>query len=174
LLKIFATQLNGLFTKIRDEQLEEIEDGARLLAQAVISDGKIYVFGAGEMAAVAIEATNGAESLTHAAILTSDRIETVSGVDRVLLVTRSSTDQEALNIAKKLEEKGISFITLSTHQKSDKESITDFADVSIDLSLHKGLVPADDGGRIGFPSSMAALYAYYGLKFTIDEILADY
>ncbi len=174
MLKIFATQLNGLFTKIREEQMEELEDGARLLAQAVISDGRIYVFGAEEMAAVALEAVKGTEPLTHATILTSDMIETVSGVDRVLLVTRYSTDQEALTLAKKLVENGISFITLSTHQESDKESITDLADVSIDLSLRKGLVPAEDGGRMGFPFSMAALYAYYGLKFIIDEILAEY
>ncbi|WP_338450245.1 DUF2529 domain-containing protein [Niallia oryzisoli] len=174
MLKIFATQLNGLFTKIRDEQMEEIEDSARLLAQAVIADGKIYVYGAAEMESVASEAVNGAEPLTHAAAMTTADIDSINSVDRVLLVTRYSTDKEALEMAKKLADHGISFVTLSTHQESDEESITDLADVSIDLSLHKGLVPADDGSRIGYPFSMAALYAYYGLKFTIDEILADY
>ena len=174
MLKIFATQLNGLFTKIRDEQMEDMEDGARLLAQAIIADGKIYVYGTAEMAAVASEAAYGAEPLTHAVALTPDDMEQVSSVDRVLIVTRYSTDTEALAVAQKLADQGISFVTLSTHQESEEESIAELADVAIDLSLRNGLVPTDDGGRCGYPFSMAALYAYYGLKFTIDEILADY
>ncbi len=174
MLKIFATQLNGLFTKIREEQIENIEDGARLLAQAVIADGKIYVYGSAEMSAITSEATSGAEPLTHGAVMTLDDIDQISSVDRVLLVTRYSTDREALEVAKRLSDQGTPFVALSTHQESDDPSFTDMADVSIDLSLHKGLVPNDDGGRSGYPFSMSALYAYYGLKFTIDEILADY
>jgi len=48
------------------------------------------------------------------------------------------------------------------------------ADVHINLQLLKGLLPDDFGNRYGYPSSMAALYVYYGIKFTIDEILAEY
>ena len=51
---------------------------------------------------------------------------------------------------------------------------SELADVHIDLQLIKGLLPNDAGERFGYPSSMAALYVYYGLKFTIEEILAEY
>lgn len=34
MLKIFTTQLAGIFSRIQDKESEAIEDGARLLAQA--------------------------------------------------------------------------------------------------------------------------------------------
>ncbi|MBR3379532.1 MAG: DUF2529 family protein, partial [Bacillus sp. (in: Bacteria)] len=37
MLKIFTTQLSGIFSRIGEKQAEAIEDGARLLAQAVVS-----------------------------------------------------------------------------------------------------------------------------------------
>jgi hypothetical protein len=40
--------------------------------------------------------------------------------------------------------------------------------------LTKGLLPDDFGNRYGFPSPMAGLFVYYGLKFTIEEIIAEY
>jgi hypothetical protein len=44
----------------------------------------------------------------------------------------------------------------------------------MNLQLSKGLLPDEVGNRFGLPSSMAALFTYYGLKFTFDEILAEY
>jgi hypothetical protein len=52
--------------------------------------------------------------------------------------------------------------------------LSELADVHIPLQLTKGLLPDDFGNRYGYPSSMAALFVYHGLKFTIDEILAEY
>ena len=95
-------------------------------------------------------------------------------MDRVLLITRYSSDPQALQLAKKLTEKQIPFVAISTHIEESHETLVELADVHIDLQLIKGLLPNDAGERFGYPSSMAALYVYYGLKFTIDEILAEY
>lgn len=172
---MFTTQLQGLFQRIQEGQMEAMEDGARLLAQAAIADHTIYVYGTDEMDAVVCEAIKGVESLSHAAALHSDgSMEQLTGMDRVLLVSRYSTDTEALQLAKQLSEKGISFVAVSSHLESSKESIVDLADVHIDLQLKKGLLPNDDGGRSGYPFSMAALFVYYGLKFTIEEMLVEY
>jgi len=174
LLKIFSTQLSGLFKTIQEKQHYDIEDGARLLAQAIISGGRIYLYGTDEMAAISIEATKGSEPLQQAAALHDpNNLDSITSVDRVLLTTRYSTDPEVLSFAKKLRDKGVTFVSISAHGDSAQESIIDLADVHIDLPIKKGLVPAEDGSRVGLPFSIAALFVYYGLKFTIDEILKE-
>ena len=175
MLKMFATQLNGLFNRIQENQLESIEDGARLLSQGAIAEGTIYVYGANEMAAVSHEATLGSEPLSFCSTMHHDEsLDHLENRDRVLLITRYSSDPEALQLAKKLVEKRIPFVAVSTHIEENQETLVELADVHIDLQLKKGLLPDDAGNRIGYPSSMAALYVYYGLKFTIEEILAEY
>ena len=64
------------------------------------------------------------------------------------------------------------FVAVSTD--TDGGQLAEMADVHINLRLTKALLPDDSGNRYGYPSLMAALFVYYGLKFTIDEILADY
>ncbi len=90
----------------------------------------------------------------------------------MLLFTRTSADGEALELQSKLQEKDIPFVAVSTWFQM--ENLAEMADVHINLQLTKGLLPDDFGNRYGYPASMAALYVYYGLKFTIDEIFAEY
>ncbi|MEH7272105.1 DUF2529 domain-containing protein [Neobacillus vireti] len=166
MLKMFTTQLTGLFKKISDKEEFSFEDGARLLAQGQT----IYLLGFREMKAIEFEALEGAEPLKGARILTN--AEELTSADRVLLFTRTAGDQEAIDWALKLQEKDIPFVAVSTEIPDGK--LAELADVHINLQLTKGLLPDDFGNRYGYPSSMAALYVYYGLKFTIDEILAEY
>jgi hypothetical protein len=58
--------------------------------------------------------------------------------------------------------------------QDDSSGLESLADVHIDLKLAKGMLPSETGGRIGLPTSMAALFLYYGIKFTLDEILSEY
>lgn len=164
MLKMFTTQLTGLFKRIEEKEEFSFEDGARLLAQGQ----NIYLVGFREMKAVEFEALEGAEPLKGA--LTN--IDAATSADRVLLFTRTTGDEEAVDLAGKLQEKGIPFVTVSTSVPDGK--LEELADVHINLQLTKSLLPDDFGNRYGYPSSMAALYVYYGLKFTIEEILAEY
>lgn len=164
MLKMFTTQLTGLFKRITDKEEFSFEDGARLLAQGQT----IYLLGFKEMKAVEFEALEGAEPLKNA--LTN--VEAATSADRVLLFTRTSADGDALELAMKLKEKDIPFVAVSTSVPDGK--LEEMADVHINLQLTKGLLPDDFGNRYGYPASMAALYVYYGLKFTIDEIFAEY
>jgi hypothetical protein len=166
LLKMFTTQLTGLFKKINEKEEFSFEDGSRLLAQGQT----IYLLGYREMKAVEFEALEGAEPLKGAKILTN--LDEVTSADRVLLFTRTSADEEAVELAQELQDKGVPFVAVSTIVPDGK--LADFADVHIHLQLTKGLLPDDFGNRYGYPASMAALFVYYGLKFTIDEILAEY
>jgi uncharacterized phosphosugar-binding protein len=173
MLKMFSTQLTGLFKRIQDKEEFAFEDAARLIAQAAVSDGSIFLFGHKEMEAVVLEATIGAEPLRYAKSFPNDLTD-IQESDRAIIISRYSTDLEAIECGKKLQEIGVPFVAISTKMAADTEDLFDLADVTMNLQLSKGLLPDEVGNRYGLPSSMAALFAYYGLKFTFDEILAEY
>lgn len=174
MLKMFSTQLAGLFKRLQEKEEFSIEDGARLLAQAAAGQGSIYIFGKNEMSAIGHEAVFGAEPLSSAKILTEDAEET-EPADRVLIASRYADDAGAVKLAHKLREKGIPFVAISTvRPEMSGSGLDSLADVHIDLGLTKGLLPDETGNRVGFPASIAALFIYYGLKFTIEEILEEY
>lgn len=174
MLKIFTTQLTGLFKKMDENEEFSFEDGARLLAQAPAGDGAIYILGIGEMKAVEFEAMEGAEPFKWAKRLDASAVSKLSDADRVVIFSRNSTDEPAVRVASALQEKAIPFVAVSTVMDETESGLSEMADVHINLGLKKGLIPDEFGGRFGLPTSMAALFAYYGLKFTIDEILAEY
>ena len=174
MIKMFTTQLTGLFKRISEKEEFSFEDGARLLAQAPAGDGAIYIYGTKEMKAVELEALEGAEPFIHAKRLTDADLTEVTDADRVLLFSRTSEDEAALKLARLLHEKNIAFVAVSTSIEGSEDSLAEIADVHIDLRLTKGLLPDDLGNRFGLPTSMAALFVYYCLKFTIEEIIAEF
>lgn len=175
MLKMFTTQLTGLFKKIAEDEEFTLEDGARLLAQAPAGDGFIYILGTAEMKAVAFEAINGAEPLRYSKIISDRLLTELTSSDRVLLLSRFSTDEEAVRVAFLLAEKGVPFVSVcSVLDKDEAGPLITLADVHIDLHLTKPLLPDEEGNRFGFPTAIAALYVYHALKFTIDEILSEY
>lgn len=175
MLKMFTTQLTGLLKRIQDKEDLSLEDGARLLAQALIGDGHIFIFAEGELAAVQAEAIQSCEPLKQARVLEGlEQIGDVTEADRVLIIARTSHDDRAVAIGKALEERGIPFVSVATVDEGTGDALEKFAHVHIDLHLKKGLLPDEEGNRYGYPASIAALYVYYGLKLTIDEIMEEY
>ncbi|TBX70839.1 DUF2529 family protein [Bacillus mycoides] len=174
MLKIFSTQLSGYFSRISQKEEMNIEDSARLLAQALVGDGFIYLHGTNEMEGIVSEALFGAEPMKQAKrLIENGELAAVTSADRVLLISRFSTDEEIITTAKKLHEEGQSIVGISAIQEG-AESLEQYTDVHIDTKLLKGLIPDDEGNRYGFPSLIIALFAYHGLKFTIDEMLNEY
>ncbi|GLB59090.1 DUF2529 domain-containing protein [Cytobacillus sp. NCCP-133] len=173
MLKMFSTQLTGLFKRLQEKEEFSIEDSARLLAQAAAGEGKIYIFGTKEMSGIGYEATQSQEPLRDAAVLKNG--DEVTETDRVIIFSRNSNDEDAIELADILTDKGIPFVAVSTGIMNENgESLADLADVHIDLTLTKGLLPDEEGNRFGYPASMAALFVYYGIKFTIEEIMAEH
>ncbi len=174
MLKIFSTQLSGYFTKISQKEEMNIEDSARLLAQALVGDGIVYLHGTNEMEGVVSEALHGAEPLKQAKrLLENGNQAEVTSADRVLLISRFSTDKNIISLAKQLQEEGHPIVGISAIQNGES-SLEQFTDVHIDTKLLKGLIPDDEGNRYGFPSLILSLFAYHGLKFTIDEMINEY
>ncbi|MCJ8007901.1 DUF2529 domain-containing protein [Lederbergia wuyishanensis] len=170
--KMFTTQLAGLFKRIFEKEEYNIEDGARVLAQALAGEGAIFIKGFKEMEGVLSEAIEGVEPLKGATRLEST--DSLTHADRVLLITRFANDEDAISLGEKLVEKNISFVAIAGENKSEGKSLADLADVFIQTSLVKPLLPTEDGNRVGFPSLMAALYIYFSLKFSIEDILEEY
>ncbi|WP_057911889.1 DUF2529 domain-containing protein [Peribacillus muralis] len=172
MLKIFSTQLSGLFNKMMDKEAFEMEDAGRLLAQAAVGDGAIFIQGFGEMQGITAEAMDGAEPFPKAKRY--EHGQTIAREDRFLIFTRHSNDKEALKLAKALREKDIPFVAISTSVPSNEDSLMELADVHIDLRINRGLIPDETGNRFGYPTLIAALFAYYGIKFTLEEIIQEY
>ncbi|BFJ02677.1 DUF2529 domain-containing protein [Priestia sp. Y58] len=175
MLKIFTTQLSGFFKRIEEQEEFQFEDAARILAQASVGEGFIYIYGVEEMHAITLEALSSAEPLSQAKALSLHELDQLTSVDRVLLVSRFSTDNKAVEIAERLKKHDIPFVSIAAVPKEIAEpSLTALADAHIDTKLLKPLIPGEDGSRFGFPAMMVALYAYYGLTFTLKEIVEEY
>ncbi|KOO37302.1 DUF2529 domain-containing protein [Priestia koreensis] len=175
MLKIFTTQLSGYFKRIEEKEEFNIEDAARLLSQAIVGDGNVYVYGAREMKSVMFEALESEEPLQGAKpLLTMENLDNVTPADRVLLVSRFSDDQESIIIAKKLAEKSIPLVGMSALRASEDETLDQVVDVHIDTKLTKPLIPDEEGNRYGFPAVMTSLYAYYAVSLTMKEIISEY
>ncbi|WP_299093369.1 DUF2529 domain-containing protein [uncultured Metabacillus sp.] len=176
MMKIFTTQLTGQFNRIQEQEEMNIEDSARLLAQALIGEGKLYLYGYRELHGVVLEALQSSEPLDRAEALLDEngQIKELSPEDRVLLFTYRSTDEEAISIAKALSDQGIQLVGVSALIKNVEAGLESVADLHIDAKLRQPLIPGDDGERYGFPALMTSLYVYYALSFTIKEILNEY
>lgn len=171
-MKMFLTQINGLFSRIYEKEQYSIEDSARLLAQAAIGEGKIYLKGFNEMEAITKEALEGAEPMAFTAPLTA--VDDLTDADRVIIITRFSNDTEAIELAHKLVEKSVPFTAISGSSKNDEMGLVQLADVHINTSLLKPMLPTETGERVCFPASMSALFIYHCIKLTFDEIMDEY
>ncbi|MGN7938845.1 DUF2529 family protein [Virgibacillus sp. 6R] len=176
MMKIFTTQLTGHFNRIVDQETLDIEDSSRLLAQALVGEGNLYLYGHKELHGIVLEAISSNEPLLRAKpLLEHDgQITEVSSADRVLLFTHFSTDEEAIQIAKSLAKKGIQTVGVSAIAKDAPKGLESITDFHIDSKLRQPLIPGDDGNRYGFPALMTSLYVYYAIHFTIQEILSEY
>ncbi|MEK4176688.1 DUF2529 domain-containing protein [Aeribacillus sp. FSL K6-1305] len=170
MLKIFTTQLTGFFQRIQEKENSQIEDAARLLAQAAIGEGAIYVKGWGILEGIYAQVEKG-ESFPACKPLPS--VDNVTAADRVLLFTPFSTDLDAIDTAQQLAEKGIPTVGVSAAVNGEK-SLQQFVDIHVDSKLTKPIIPTEHNERIGFPVLMTSLYVYYCLFLTVKEILEEY
>jgi hypothetical protein len=171
IMKMLTTQISGLLQRIAGNSEESIEETARLLAQATIGEGRVIVAGFGEMVAVTETALNGAEPLNGAIRYKKDMdIETA---DRVWLLTRSVTDERALELARVLAERCIPFAALAAEKPGADNELEDLAYTYISSGLTRGLLPTDDGERIVQPHALGALFVYEAVKIAYDEMVLD-
>lgn len=170
-MKILTTQIRGLFERIAEDQEEAMEETARLLAQALVGEGRIVLAVFDEMEAVANTALDGIEPMDGAVRYSPEL--SLSTADRVWIVVRNSDHDEALRLARELSEQFIPFAVLSADPESDGNELASLAFTYISTGLKKGLIPGPTGERIVQPHAMAALFVYEAVKLSIDEMLTD-
>ncbi|WP_414042274.1 DUF2529 family protein [Macrococcus animalis] len=163
MLKIFNTQLNGIFKKI-DMQETELDIAGRLLAQAVVGEGRIYVKGFGDLKYFEDFVVNGKESLFDATVYISDAL--VDRTDRILVMSDEYDDSTA-EFVDSLEARDIDYVLVCN--KSDAITSMNF----IDLCTPRALVPTEDYSRIITPHMMVMNYIYYAIYSVMHEILVE-
>lgn len=168
-MKMLTTQLSGLLQRIAGSEEENIEDTARLLAQAAAGEGKIYFAAFEEMQSLPINAQYAAEPFPKMEILTPD--VQLTSADRVWIITRSALNDEAIKLAKLLNDQFIPFSVLASEPAEPDNQLFDLAYTYISLKISKGLLPAEDGSRVVFPHALAGLFIYEAVKLQLDEIL---
>ncbi|MEK3973838.1 MULTISPECIES: DUF2529 family protein [unclassified Psychrobacillus] len=168
-MKMLTTQLSGLFQRIASSEEENIDDTARLLAQAAAGEGKIYFASFEEMESISINAKYAAEPFPRMEQWKPDI--TLTSADRVWILTRSSTNEEALALAKKLNENFIPFSALASEPAEEGNMLFDLSYTYISLKITKGLLPADDGSRLVQPHALAGLFIYEAVKLQLDEMI---
>ncbi|HIX43747.1 hypothetical protein QI30_12190 [Kurthia sp. 3B1D] len=169
MLKMLTTQLTGLLQRIASDQEETIEEAARLLAQAGITDGKVYFACFGEMKALEYNAAHAEEPFAKMTPWTDDAA--ITDMDRVLIVTRHANDEEALTLAQTLYDQFIPFAVITSEKEADAGKMADLAYVYVSLKMKQGLIPNDIGERIVVPHLLAALYLYEAIKVHYDDML---
>ncbi|MFG6496021.1 DUF2529 family protein [Fictibacillus sp. UD] len=173
MLKIFSTQVAGLLKSISDKEEQSIEEASRLLAQTVLSEGTVYFNGFGEMGAVVSEALYGENQFRQAAEFSDTKFEELLTIDSVVVASRFVDDEEAVEFCAKVREIADCHVILMGGYRKEAD-LEKAADIVIDTKAVRGLVPLDDGSRLGFPSGLAALFVYYALFLTTEEILEDF
>lgn len=171
--KIFTTQLIGRLKKIEEQEFD-IEDASRVLAQALVGEGSIYIYGKGEFRSVYLEAKFGQEPLQKVQEWTLDSHHNLSTADRVLICSRSANNDDCIVLAKQLRKIQVPFVVMSSIGKNESNPFENLADVFINLHIDLGLVPTDSGEKKMYPHAVAALYAYHLLKYKMDEMVEGY
>ena len=170
-MKILTTQISGLFQRIAANGEEAIEETARLLAQATIGEGRVILAGFEEMEAVIATALDGVEPL-YGAVRYENEME-IGSADRVWLLTRSASDEQALELAQLLADRFIPFAALAAEKPGDDNALEDLAYTYVATGLTRGLLPSENGERIVQPHAMAALFVYEAVKLAYDEMISE-
>lgn len=170
--KMLLTQLNGIFQKILQEE-DTMEETARLLAQATVGQGKIYIACFGETKPVELQAI----SDNHFSNLVIwDKGVTIENVDRVWIFTDDSRNEQALQLAKQLYEQFIPFAVIAPEKADESNKLSELAYTYISMNIRGGILPHPTklGERITLPYAMAGLFIYETIKLYYIEIVDDY
>jgi hypothetical protein len=172
-LKMYITQLRGVFEDISRDNEEVLEETGRRLAQCLVSGGQIYVHGWSGHSAVVLEATDSPNALPGAKPLFNEQNppETLSERDTVLLFVPVGFEDEALNWNEQFRSTGADLISVSF--QNNHPSFEEAWDVHLTLPPAHPLIPFSDTKKIGDPSSFAALFLYHLIYFSVMEILDE-
>ncbi|NGP44712.1 DUF2529 family protein [Bacillaceae bacterium SIJ1] len=179
MFQIIPTQALGHFKKMAVEE-PSYEDGARLLAQAITSQGTIYAYtkNEGHLVLTLAEHSSDQSILQLKPILSEQAIDQFSKcapTDRLLISVPWEDDPEAVHMCQLAQEHGLEVLTLASLSESPSSSngLSQRSDVFIPLHVQQGLFLDEDGNRHLKPHSLAFIMAYHWLTLLTKEIINE-
>lgn len=169
-MKIFATQLQGIFQSIASKQEEAFEDASRLLLQAVSGPGTLYIAAAPPLKGTAVSLCSHPDA-PEGLVFTEDIPSGMQEADRLLLLA----DKDSNNMISWQEAAGrVSASSVIIGPASAKESAElEALDVWLDTFVRGGIVPTDTGEKHGDPASLAVLFTGQLLFLYMQEMLEE-
>lgn len=169
-MKMLTTQLTGLLQRIASSQEEPIEETSRLLAQAAVGEGMIYLATFGEMNAVF---SNAQASGLFPRLQQWTPGTKVTSADRVWIITPHCHDAQVLKLSHSLADSFIPFSLMATEKAEATDGLSDLAYTYISLGFSKGLLPTDTGERIVLPYAFSALFVYEAVLMAVREMVGE-
>ncbi|SFE61956.1 DUF2529 family protein [Alteribacillus iranensis] len=170
-MKMFATQLQGMFQKI--VALEEpLEDGARLLAQAPAGAGKLYVSATPELTGIAMSLAAHQEAPKDTMYWQPS--SSPDSTDRVLLFAGKKEAAELSQQIEFLKKQEVPLVIVAPFSQEDIETDLDFTDIWIQTPGRDGIIPAEDGSRMGEPTALCSLFTGQLLYLYIKEMMEEF
>lgn len=158
-MNLFPSQLNRFLEHLSQQQTA-IDSIAGVLAQAAVAEGTIFVAAFGEMKAVTAVVLHSEEPLAAAVEWSPASI--VTSTDRVWIL---APNEEGNELAGRLSDANIPFALVSAQTKE-----SELADAFLPL----GSIVLQDAGRpLMVPHAIAALFIYYAVKLSIEQLLAE-
>ncbi|WP_040606764.1 DUF2529 family protein [Salsuginibacillus kocurii] len=170
---MFTTQLQAVFQKIQNDE-EALEDSARLLAQATVGEGTIYITGSGptkELAKLALTIKESPKDVTW--LEPGEALPIFHPADRVLLFSGDEDEDEMTHYAQSIYKTEVPFISIGSFQPEVPAQEGVLEPVHLPTYVKGGLVPDEEGTRHGHPGELAALYAYQLLLLVLQEMIEE-
>ncbi len=171
---MFATQLQGLFQKIIAQE-EELEDGARLLAQGPAGAGKIAICGTPAMAGITHTLAHHEEAPEAVCAVPNNDVASAdfTSSDRLLLCADKGESQKLCSVLHEAQKKQVPVVVLAPFSEEESGCELELTDVWIHTQSSSGIIPDEHGNRIGQPAALCTLFTGQVLYLYIHEILAE-
>ncbi|RSL28910.1 DUF2529 family protein [Salibacterium salarium] len=169
-MKVFATQLQGVFNKVLEEE-EAVEDGSRLLAQGPGGTGTLWISGTASMEGNAITLASHPDAPAGTKVLQNIGPTFPDSNDRVLVLAEKG--ESLTTIVTDLKQKEVPVVVIAPYAEEDGEVELEPTDVWLHTHVRGGIVPDEDGNRMGSPSALCTLFAGQLLFLNMREMLEE-
>lgn len=174
-MKMYITQLRGVFEQISQENDDQLEEAGRRLAQSIASQGKIVILSVGNHTHIIREAMESANALPKT--ITFDQLDSegleLQAIDTLFLFVSKGKSDEALKYLDSLGSTDVQVIGILTKDDDIPKALSDRLDTSLFVPQSGPLIPFNDSDKIGNPESLAELYLYHLIYFSVMEILDE-
>ncbi|WP_185819955.1 DUF2529 family protein [Salibacterium salarium] len=170
-MKVFATQLQGVFNKILEEEEESVENGSRLLAQGPGGTGKLLISGTSSMEGNAVTLAGHPDAPADTKMRRIDEHTIPEPIDRVLLLAEK--EESLTSMLTTLKQNEVPVVVIAPFPEEDGGVELEPTDVWLQTHVKGGIVPDVNGDRIGSPSALSTLFAGQLLFLNMKEMLEE-